>query len=135
MKEALAIFGVSDDIAAVRHDLPHMPSLGVSSLDSRPPWRHGGLLFCHLLSRQGHGRTRQGTGSTDLIRSRGCLRPTHSRMSCLRRTTWISPPLSQPIDMADVFRVVAEAAARPNISHRRIAVPCLLGHCFGMTFR
>jgi hypothetical protein len=35
-----------DDIVAVRHDLPHMPSLGVSSLDSRPPWRHGGLLFC-----------------------------------------------------------------------------------------
>ena len=30
----------------MRHDLPHMPSLGVSSLDSRPPWRHGGLLFC-----------------------------------------------------------------------------------------
>jgi hypothetical protein len=29
----------------VRHDLPHMPSLGVSSLDSRPLWRHGGLLF------------------------------------------------------------------------------------------
>ena len=46
MKKALAIFGVGDDIAAVRHDLPHMPSLGVSSLDSRPPWRHGGLLFC-----------------------------------------------------------------------------------------
>ena len=46
-KKTLAIFGVSDDIAAVRHDLPHMPSLGVSSLDSRPPWRHGGLLFCN----------------------------------------------------------------------------------------
>jgi hypothetical protein len=45
MKKVLAIVGVSDDIAAVRHDLPHMPSLGVSSLDSRPPWRHGGLLF------------------------------------------------------------------------------------------
>jgi hypothetical protein len=46
MKKVLAIVGVRDDIAAVRHDLPHMPSLGVSSLDSRPPWRHGGLLFC-----------------------------------------------------------------------------------------
>ena len=45
MKKALATEAVSDDIAAVRHDLPHMPSLGVSSLDSRPPWRHGGLLF------------------------------------------------------------------------------------------
>src|ERR1700723_3813729 len=45
-KKALAIIGVCDDIVAVRHDLPHMPSLGVSSLDSRPPWRHGGLLFC-----------------------------------------------------------------------------------------
>ena len=44
-KKALAIIGVCDDIVAVRHDLPHMPSLGVSSLDSRPPWRHGGLLF------------------------------------------------------------------------------------------
>ena len=44
-KKALATEGASDDIAAVRHDLPHMPSLGVSSLDSRPPWRHGGLLF------------------------------------------------------------------------------------------
>src|ERR1700722_15360386 len=45
MEKALAIVWVRDDIAAVRHDLPHMPSLGVSSLDSRPPWRHGGLLF------------------------------------------------------------------------------------------
>jgi hypothetical protein len=44
--KVLAIIEVSDDIVAVRHDLPHMPSLGVSSLDSRPPWRHGGLLFC-----------------------------------------------------------------------------------------
>jgi hypothetical protein len=44
-KKALAIVGVGDDIVAVRHDLPHMPSLGVSSLDSRPPCRHGGLLF------------------------------------------------------------------------------------------
>jgi hypothetical protein len=48
MKKALATEGVRDDIAAVRHDLPHMPSLGVSSLDSRPPWRHGGLLFLPL---------------------------------------------------------------------------------------
>jgi hypothetical protein len=45
-KKSLAIVWVRDDIVAVRHDLPHMPSLGVSSLDSRPPWRHGGLLFC-----------------------------------------------------------------------------------------
>src|ERR1700722_15780137 len=45
MKKVLAISGFEDDIAAVRHDLPHMPSLGVSSLDSRPPWRRGGLLF------------------------------------------------------------------------------------------
>ena len=45
-KKTLATAAVSDDIVAVRHDLPHMPSLGVSSLDSRPPWRHGGLLFC-----------------------------------------------------------------------------------------
>ena len=44
-KKTLATAAVSDDIVAVRHDLPHMPSLGVSSLDSRPPWRHGGLLF------------------------------------------------------------------------------------------
>jgi hypothetical protein len=51
MKKVLAIVGVSDDIAAVRHDLPHMPSLGVSSLDSRPPWRHGGLLFCRYFAR------------------------------------------------------------------------------------
>ena len=45
-KKTLATAEVRDDIVAVRHDLPHMPSLGVSSLDSRPPWRHGGLLFC-----------------------------------------------------------------------------------------
>jgi hypothetical protein len=44
-KKTLATAAVSGDIVAVRHDLPHMPSLGVSSLDSRPPWRHGGLLF------------------------------------------------------------------------------------------
>jgi hypothetical protein len=56
MKKVLAIVGVSDDIAAVRHDLPHMPSLGVSSLDSRPPWRHGGLLFVATL--RGHGPRR-----------------------------------------------------------------------------
>src|ERR1700733_10533617 len=37
--------GGQHDIVAVRHDLPHMPSLGVSSLDSRPPWQRGGLLF------------------------------------------------------------------------------------------
>jgi hypothetical protein len=49
MKKALATAVAYNDIAAVRHDLPHMPSLGVSSLDSRPPWRHGGLLFCQLL--------------------------------------------------------------------------------------
>jgi hypothetical protein len=49
MKKALATEVAYNDIAAVRHDLPHMPSLGVSSLDSRPPWRHGGLLFCQLL--------------------------------------------------------------------------------------
>jgi hypothetical protein len=48
MKKSLATAAVSDDIVAVRHDLPHMPSLGVSSLDSRPPWQHGGLLFCHF---------------------------------------------------------------------------------------
>src|ERR1700722_3971743 len=47
-KKALAIIGVCDDVVAVRHDLPHMPSLGVSSLDSRPPWRHGGLLFLRV---------------------------------------------------------------------------------------
>ena len=51
MKKVLAIVGVRDDIVAVRHDLPHMPSLGVSSLDSRPPWRHGGLLFCCYFAR------------------------------------------------------------------------------------
>ena len=45
MKKTLARAARSTDIVAVRHDLPHMPSLGVSSLDSRPPWRHGGLLF------------------------------------------------------------------------------------------
>src|ERR1700733_13516601 len=44
-KKTLATAAFSDDIVAVRHDLPHMPSLGVSSLDSRPPWQHGGLLF------------------------------------------------------------------------------------------
>jgi len=44
-KKTLATAAVSDDIVAVRHDLPHMPSLGVSSLDSRPPWQRGGLLF------------------------------------------------------------------------------------------
>ena len=44
-KKTLATAALSDDIVAVRHDLPHMPSLGVSSLDSRPPWQHGGLLF------------------------------------------------------------------------------------------
>ena len=44
-KKTLATAAISGDIVAVRHDLPHMPSLGVSSLDSRPPWRHGGLLF------------------------------------------------------------------------------------------
>src|SRR6185437_15623528 len=49
MKKALATEVAYNDIAAVRHNLPHMPSLGVSSLDSRPPWRHGGLLFCQLL--------------------------------------------------------------------------------------
>jgi hypothetical protein len=43
MKKVLAIVGVRDNIAAVRHDLPHMPSLGVSSLDSWPP--QGGFLF------------------------------------------------------------------------------------------
>jgi hypothetical protein len=79
-----------------------------------------------------HGRAR-----AQLIRSDPvavCARPIRGcRVSGEQR--WISPPLSQPIDMADVFRVVAEAEARPNISHRRIAVPCLLGHCFGMTFR
>ena len=47
-KKRLATAAVSTDIVAVRHDLPHMPSLGVSSLDSRPPWRHGGLLFCRF---------------------------------------------------------------------------------------
>ena len=51
MKKVLAIVGVRGDIVAVRHDLPHMPSLGVSSLDSRPPWRHGGLLFCCYFAR------------------------------------------------------------------------------------
>ena len=61
MKKALAIFGVGDDIAAVRHDLPHMPSLGVSSLDSRPPWRHGGLLFCRDF------RGKVGSKRTELI--------------------------------------------------------------------
>src|ERR1700733_12390810 len=45
MKKRLATAAVSTDIVAVRHDLPHMPSLGVSSLDSGPPWQHGGLLF------------------------------------------------------------------------------------------
>jgi hypothetical protein len=44
-KKTLATSEVRGDIVAVRHDLSHMPSLGVSSLDSRPPWRHGGLLF------------------------------------------------------------------------------------------
>ena len=44
-KKTLATAAFSDDIVAVRHDLPHMPSLGVSSLDSRPPWQHGGLLY------------------------------------------------------------------------------------------
>ena len=44
-KKTLATAAVSGDIVAVRHDLPHMPSLGVSSLDSRPPWQRGGLLF------------------------------------------------------------------------------------------
>jgi hypothetical protein len=38
-KKTLATSEVRDDIVAVRHDLPHMPSLGVSSLDSRPTWR------------------------------------------------------------------------------------------------
>jgi hypothetical protein len=51
-KKALATEATSDDIVAVRHDLPHMPSLGVSSLDSRPPWRHGGLLFWRSLAIQ-----------------------------------------------------------------------------------
>ena len=60
----------------MRHDLPHMPSLGVSSLDSRPPWRHGGLLFCRLLFRQGHGRTRQGEGGSSIpTRSRRLFAP------------------------------------------------------------
>ena len=44
-KKTLATAAISDDIVAVRHDLPHMPSLGVSSLNSRPPWQRGGLLF------------------------------------------------------------------------------------------
>jgi hypothetical protein len=61
MKKVLAIVGVSDDIAAVRHDLPHMPSLGVSSLDSRPPWRHGGLLFCHYFLGKVHGSKADGS--------------------------------------------------------------------------
>src|ERR1700688_115659 len=50
MKKRLATAGLSNDIVAVRHDLPHMPSLGVSSLDSRPPWQHGGLLFSAISS-------------------------------------------------------------------------------------
>src|SRR6478609_8294303 len=50
-KKTLAPAAVSDDIVAVRHDLSHMPSLGVSSLDSRPPWRHGGLLFSLIPAR------------------------------------------------------------------------------------
>src|ERR1700677_977708 len=76
-KKALAIVGVGDNIVAVRHDLPHMPSLGVSSLDSRPPWRHVGLLFCRLRPRQSHRRTPRGT---EALLSRpgpgGCFAPT-----------------------------------------------------------
>ena len=82
-KKALAIVGVGDDIVAVRHDLPHMPSLGVSSLDSRPPCRHGGLLFFAVdalgkatiehargrrLSRSGAGRCFAPTIPEDLSR-------------------------------------------------------------------
>jgi hypothetical protein len=42
---ALDIGAAHKYFIAVRYDLPHMPSLGVSSLDSGPLWRHGGLLF------------------------------------------------------------------------------------------
>ena len=34
VQKILAFRASEADIAAVRHDLPHMPSLGVSSLDS-----------------------------------------------------------------------------------------------------
>src|SRR5579863_4391321 len=55
-KKSLARANVRADIVAVRHDLPHMPSLGVSSLDFRPPWQHGGLLFCRGLAHERDGK-------------------------------------------------------------------------------
>src|SRR5260221_2172194 len=39
-KKYLAFGAPHGDIVAVRHDLPHMPSLGVSSLDLGRLWRH-----------------------------------------------------------------------------------------------
>ena len=98
MNKVLAIVGVDDDIAAVRHDLPHMPSLGVSSLDSRPPWRHGGLLFCRLLSRQGHGRTGQLAGGSSI--------PTKSRS------------LFAPAILYELLRQTNGAAADPLLPHQ-----------------
>src|SRR3984957_2080127 len=58
MEKALAIVWVRDDIAAVRHDLPHMPSFGrflprlkAAVATRRPP-------FLPLLPGQGHGPRR-----------------------------------------------------------------------------
>jgi hypothetical protein len=45
VQKNLAFARTRDDIVAVRHDLPHMPSLGVSSLDLGRRGNTGGLLF------------------------------------------------------------------------------------------
>ena len=52
-KKYLAFGASHGDIAAVRYDLPHMPSLGVSSLDLGRLWRHRRPPFFRSLLRRG----------------------------------------------------------------------------------